>query len=111
MKFLVIGKFIDVGPVIPPETVSQVIEQAVIPSLKMLAEMEEQGRITGGVFAGERGGCLVVEADSAEEASRILASLPFWGLVSWDVKALQSYSSAVEREQGVVNAMRAAAAQ
>ncbi len=111
MKFLVIGENVDTGPLLPPDQTADVIERTAVPSLKMLAEMEQQGTITGGVFAGERAGCAVVEADSAEELGQLLTSLPFWGLLKWNVRPLQSYMSAAERDQSVVDSLRAAAAQ
>ncbi len=65
--------------------------------MEMLARWEQEGRIlAGGTFPGERAGAFVMKADSAEEVGQLLAGLPFWGQMKWDVPALQSISSTVE---------------
>lgn len=53
MLFLVSGEWVEVGGLLPPQQVASLIEYAVVPSLKIWTEWEEQGRIKGGIFAGE----------------------------------------------------------
>jgi Muconolactone delta-isomerase len=85
------------------------IEQAIVPSLEMWAKWEQEGVVkAGGVFAGERGGGFVLEAESAKEVGKLLTSLPFWIFIKWDVKPLQSASSAADRERGVLEQLKAA---
>lgn len=50
----------------------------------------------------------MLEAASAEEVGELLSSLPFWGLVKWQVRPLQSARSTIERERSVVERIRAA---
>ncbi len=108
MLFLVRTEYVEVGPLLPPEQVLTFVERAVIPSLEMLTQWEQEGRIwAGGVFPGERAGAMVMEADSAEEVGQLLGSLPFWGQMKWDVRALQSISSTVERERGILEQAQA----
>ena len=103
MLFLVNAEHVDAGPMMPPEEAIAYIEQVVIPSIEMLAQWEREGRVrAGGVFPGERVGAFVMEADSAEEVGRLLGSLPFWGQIKWEVRALQSLSSTVERERSII---------
>src|SRR6476469_2493215 len=102
MRFSVSATWVEVGALLPPEQVIQVIEQSVIPSLEMLAQWEGEGRIQGGVFAAERAGTFLLEAASAEEVGSLLTQLPFWGLVKWQVRPLQSMSSVVERERAII---------
>ena len=109
MLFLVKTEYVEPGPLLPPESVLSFVEQLVIPSVEMLAQWEQEGRIrAGGVFPGERAGVAVMEADSAEEVGQLLGSLPFWGQMKWEVRALQSLSSTVERERGILEQTRAA---
>lgn len=111
MLYLVTGEFVEVGAMLPPEQLAGIIEQAALPSLEMLAQWEEEGKGKGGVFAGERTGVFVLEAASSEEVGQLLASLPFWGLLKWHVRPLQSFRSALERDRAVVEPIKAAAKQ
>jgi hypothetical protein len=107
MQFLVIGESIDPGPLLPVEQVVPMLEQRVVPSLEMLDKWEAEGRVRGGVFVGERKLGGVLETTSPEEASPLLSSLPFWGLTKWDVRALQSWRSAIEQAERVIEQLKA----
>ena len=108
MLFLVKAEYVEVGALMPPEATASYVERAVIPSVEMLAQWEQEGRIrAGGTFPGERAGAFVMEADSAEEVGQLLGSLPFWGQMKWDVRALQSISATVERERGILERAQA----
>ncbi len=108
MQFLVIGEYIEHGAIVPPEQLAGLLESSILPSIEMLASWVEKGIAHGGIYAGERAGAFIVEAASAEELGGMLASLPFWGLVQWEVRPLQSAQSAVERERSVLQGIRAA---
>ncbi len=108
MQFLVIGQYIEHGAIVPPEQVAGVIESAILPSLEMLASWVDNGAAHGGIYAGERAGAFIIEAASAEELGEMLASLPFWGLVKWEVRPLQSVRSTVDRERNVAQGIRSA---
>ena len=62
---------------------SGIIDQTVGPSLEILTQWEEEGKIRGGIFPGERAGAWVFEADSSEELDGMLTPLPFWGQMKW----------------------------
>ncbi len=112
MVFLVRTEYVEVGALMPPEAAVSYVEQVVIPSLEMVAQWEQEGRIlAGGTFPGERAGAFIMEADSAEEVGQLLGSLPFWGQMKWDVRAMQRLSSTVERERGIVAQVQAALGQ
>jgi hypothetical protein len=99
MLFLVLGENIDSGYLTPPEQVIPVIETAVLGSFQMAAQWEQEGRIKGGTFPGERAGGFVIEAASFEELDSLMNSLPFFGLVKWQVKPLLSFSTTVQQLQ------------
>jgi hypothetical protein len=104
MLFHVQGEWIELGHATPPQHVVGVLEGAVIPSLRMLAQWQDEGQIlAGGVYPGERAGAWIFEAGSASEMGSLLSSLPFWGMMKWTVRALQSTQSCAERELGVLN--------
>lgn len=85
MLFLVCGEYIDAGPMMPPDKVLEVVQQAVVPSFQMLAAND---KVKGGIFAGERAGAFMIEADSPEDLDSLMNHLPFFGLVRWDIKSL-----------------------
>jgi muconolactone delta-isomerase len=111
MEFLVRGTFVEAGPLLTPEGLVQLIDQSILPSVEMLAQWQEEGRIRGGVLAGQREGSFVMEADSAEELGQLLSSLPFWGLIKWDVAPLQSFRSTYDREREVRDRVQGALGQ
>jgi muconolactone delta-isomerase len=88
MQFLIMAEAVDVGPLLPAQQVLQLQEQVIKPSFQMLAEWEQQGKAKVGGFAGQRAGCLLLEAESAEEVHRLLSTLPLWGIAKWQVQPL-----------------------
>ncbi len=107
MLYLVTGEWVEAGALVPPEQMAGILETTVVPSLEIWERWEQEGRIKGGVFAGERAGAFVLEAASHEEVGELLSSLPFWGLVKWQVKPLQSARSTIERDRRVIERLRA----
>ena len=107
-RFLVIGEYVEPGPAFTAQQTVMMIEQLITPSLEMLAKWEEEGRVKGGLVAGEREGAFIMEAASSEEIGGMLRSLPFWGLLKWQVKPLQTLRSAMEQDRKSVEAARAA---
>src|SRR5215218_8869076 len=102
MQYLITARWPKGGAPLSPEKVVPLLEQTLVPSLEMLAEWEEEGKIYGGgVYPGERAGTWVIEADSSEELGRLVSSLPFWSQMKWHVRPLQSTRSAVTRERRV----------
>ena len=102
MKYLVVGDFIDPGPMMAPPQVVQMFEKAILPSLDMLAKWEADKKITGGIYVGDRKGVFVVEAESNEEVDKMIQSLPFWGLLKWNVSALNTFAArSVQDKMGV----------
>ena len=106
MLYLVTGEWVEAGALVPPEQMAGILETTVVPSLEIWERWEQEGRIKGGVFAGERAGAFVLEAASHEEVGELLSSLPFWGLVKWQVKPLQSARSTIERDRRVIERLR-----
>jgi muconolactone delta-isomerase len=100
MRFLVTGEFIDPGPAVPPDQALGAVEMLVVPSFQMLAGLEQQGKVKGGTFPGERSGALIIDVESFEELDSLLNHLPFFGVVKWDVKPLMPYASIAQQLPG-----------
>ncbi len=101
MRYLVTAEWIELGALLSPEQVIGIIEQTVGPSLEILAQWEEEGKIHGGIFPGERAGAWVIEADSNEELDGMLNTLPFWGQMKWHIRPLQTSRSKLEGQRGL----------
>jgi hypothetical protein len=106
MKFLLIGKDIGFTTPVAPGQLAGVLEGVYIPSFQMMEKWESEKKATGGFFAGQRAGAFIIEAASAEELSKTMASLPFWGLLNWEVIPLQTFRSGVEDAQRQVAALK-----
>ncbi len=98
-RFIVNGSWVELGAMLQPPQIVELLEGAVLPSLDMLRAWEEEGRVSGGVFVGEREATFVLDADSAESASLMLSELPFWGMMKWNVRPIHSFGVAAERER------------
>ena len=97
MLYLVTGEWVE-DPTVSGEEFPALWEQMVRPSLEALSKMVDEKK-TGGVFAGQRMGAFIIDASSHEEVGTILASLPFWSRLTWNVTPLQSFRSAIERDR------------
>ena len=106
MLFLVMGENIDSGYLLPPDQVTQMVEQAVVPSFQILGQLADQGKVKGGTYPGERAGAFVVEAASYEELDSMMNHLPFFGLIKWQVKPLMSFSSIAQQLPGYIRDVR-----
>ncbi len=101
MRYLVTAEWVELGALLSPEQIIGILDQTVGPSLEMLAQWEEEGKIHGGIFPGERAGTWVFEADSSEELDRMLTTLPFWGQMKWHIRPLQTSRSKLEGQRGL----------
>jgi hypothetical protein len=105
MKFLVEGDYIDPGALMPQDQAMKMIDAVIIPSLDMMAKWETEGKITGGIVVGARRGVFVMTAESNEEVDKMLQSLPFWGLLKWNVTPLHTFKGRADQEREWVKSM------
>jgi hypothetical protein len=107
MRYLVTGQYVEPGPLLPPDKVVFMVQEAVLPSLELLARMEAEGKIlAGGVHSGGRIGTMIVEAASNEELDGLLGKLPFWGLLRWTVVPLTGFADRAKWESQAVADMK-----
>lgn len=107
MKYLVIGSE---GPgFASPEEAVRVLEEIVLPSFDAMLKLEAERKIlAGGLPVGDRAFVFIMEASSNEELDRILRSLPVWGLLQWEVTALQTVAGRAAIERDVVQELKKA---
>ena len=99
MHYLVKGEFIEeytAGK--PAEESFKWIEMVVHPSLEMLENQMKEGKITGGLAAGDRVGYMIIDAPSNVAVGEWLRSFPFWGALKWTVTPLQSFKSGKDQD-------------
>ena len=107
MRCLVVGEYVDPGPLLPPQGLAQLLEQLVIPSAEALAKLEDQKKILGGGFVvGARAGAFILDVASHDEASQVLQNLPFWGVVKWTLTPLQEFRKRVADERPRVERLK-----
>lgn len=108
MLYLVEGEVYDSPHALPPDQAVAMFDQTILPSLEILAQWEESGKIKGGAVAGYRQGYFIVDVASNEELGKLLRSLPFWGILKWHTTPLQSFRSALEGDRQVIGQLKAA---
>ena len=69
--------------------------------------MVKDHKITGGCFSAQREVVFIMESSSNEEVGSVLADLPVWALIKWDVLPIQSFKSADERDRKVIDRLKA----
>jgi hypothetical protein len=101
MKYLVVGSG---GPGFSsPEEAVQVLENIVLPSFEAFMKLEAEKKIiAGGLPVGERAFVFIMEASSNEEVDRLLREIPIWGLLEWEVTALQTFEGRASQEREFV---------
>jgi hypothetical protein len=105
MKYLVIGSE---GPgFASPEQTIEVLEKGILPTFDALMKLESDKKIlAGGLPVGDRAFVFIVEASSNEEVDQLLRSIPAWGALKWEVKALQTFAGRAAQEQNIVKELR-----
>jgi hypothetical protein len=98
MHYLVRGELVeDAFEAMSPRESALYFQQVVKPSIEALWELaEEKKRTVRGVTSGWRENVFVVEAASSDEVARLLRSLPFGGVIRWNVSPIESLESALQ---------------
>lgn len=102
MLYLVEAENID--GLVQMKDVPDYVVNLVFPSYEHLIKLEKEGKIKGGLIAGQRAGVFVIDASSNEDLGKQLRSIPFWGMVKWKTTPLQSFSSALEQDSEIIKA-------
>ena len=63
--------------------------KSVVGSLEVLSK--DKRVLAGGVPAGQKKHVFIVEADSSDEVTELVQSLPFWMAHRWEIAPLESW--------------------
>ncbi len=100
MRYFVKGEFIEPGILLPQEQFVRMLENIIIPSLEAVAKLESENKIlAAGVLTGARAVVFILEAESNEDVTQLMQSLPFWGLLKWEVMPLDSFENRANQER------------
>ena len=106
MQYLVRGRFLD-NPAASGKGIVELWERVIHPSHEMLEKMVKDRKTTGGCFSAQREVVFIMEASSNEEVGSVLADLPVWALIKWDVLPIQSFKSVDDRDRKVIDRLKA----
>jgi hypothetical protein len=101
MRYLVVASE---GPgFASPEEVVAVLEKGILPTFDALLKLEAEKKIVaGGLPVGDRALVFVADAASNEELDGMLRRLPAWGVLKWQVTALQSFAGRAAQERNIL---------
>ncbi len=109
MQFLVTMEFVEPGPLLAPQQLGQMVEQAILPSFDVLVELQAARKVlAGGVLAGTRSASFVVEAASNDELDQLLEGLPFWAVMKTSVAPLQAFAQRAANDRALLARIKAA---
>ncbi len=108
MIYMVMMKLREEGYGGSSEESLSIIDQAVLPSLQMLKDLEKKGKVMGGFFNAQRSGAMMVQAEDDDELDEILVNLPVWGIFDFEVVNLESFQDAMARDEKVAEGLRTA---
>jgi|SRR5947208_2873578 len=105
MKYLVIGSE---GPgFASPGEVVEILEKSILPTFDALMKLEADKKIlAGGLPIGDRAFAFIVEAASNDELDQLLRSIPAWGVLKWQVTALQTFAARAAQEREIVKELK-----
>jgi len=90
-----------------PEEAVEVLEKGVLPTFDALMKLEEDNKIVaGGLPVGDRAVVFIAEAASNEELDRMLRKIPAWGVMKWEVRALQPFAGRAAQEREIVEELK-----
>lgn len=105
MKYLVVGSE---GPGFgTPAEALEVLEKGILPTFDALLKLEAEKKIVaGGLLLGDRAFVFIAEAKSNEELDQLLRNLPAWGVLGWQVTALQSFAGRAAQDRDIVRHLK-----
>jgi muconolactone delta-isomerase len=83
------------------------VENAIVPSLDMVVQLEKAGKIkAAGVIAGSKGSAMILDVADNNELSQTIQSLPFWSFMKVHITPLQSFADRAAQEKRAVSYLR-----
>lgn len=109
MQYLVTMEFVEPGPLLAPQQLGQMVEQAILPSFDVLAGWQAEGKVAaGGVLAGTRSASFIIDAANHDELDQRLEGLPFWAVMKTTVVPLQAFAQRAANDRALLERIKAA---
>ena len=87
-----------------PEEARLLLKNVVLPGFEVLKKLEKEKKIlAGGLPVGERSFVFIAEASSNDELDQVLRSIPFWGVLEWEVTPLQTFTGRASMERAFLS--------
>jgi hypothetical protein len=99
MRYFVKAEFVELGASLSPKDFVPMIENLVIPSFEAMDRLETEKILVSGIVSGGRAGMFIIDVKSNNELTKLLQSLPFWGILKWDIIPLDIPKDRIEVEK------------
>lgn len=102
MEYMVLMKLSDAGVGENEVENKDIVEKKIVPSLEKLMNMEKEGMLSGGFFAGQRSAAFIISVQDEETLDNIMAELPFSDIYDVEMVPLESIRDALERDRDLL---------
>lgn len=99
MEYLVLMKLRDDGIGETEEESRKIVEGKIIPGIKMLIGMEQEGMLSGGFFGGQRSAAFIMSVEDEESLDNAIAALPFADIFDVEMVQIESLKEALDRDE------------
>ena len=112
MRYFVKGEFVEPGPTFSDRPFSdrrfvQMLENTILPSFENVIKLEKEKKIlASGLFTGARAGVFIIDAESNDELTRLLYTLPFWGIIKWEVIPLDTFEDRIQIDRKLLQNLK-----
>lgn len=107
MLFLIELDHIKSGQLLTPEQGRIFIEQVILPTLERTEKLiAEKKIVSGGPVAGQIALRFIIEADSLQEADKLVSSIPLWSLSDTRITPLVSFAERRDSLQALLENLR-----
>ena len=90
-----------------PEEIIAVLENGILPTFNALEKLQsDKVIIAGGLPVGTRSFVFIVKAKSHHALDEMLRQLPAWGVLSWKVTALESFTGRKNQEIKILKQLK-----
>lgn len=105
MQFLALMKINEEGVGSTDEENKAILREKILPGLKILNSWEQEGKLRGGLFHGQRSAVLIVEVASLEELDQMMETIHLNGAFDADIIELQTIADALAKDEEVLKTL------
>lgn len=106
MEYMVLMKLSDAGVGENEVENKDIVEKKMVPSLEKLMNMQEEGMLSGGFFAGQRSAAFIISVQDEETLDNIMEELPFSDIYDVEMVPLESIRDALDRDRDLLKPAR-----